>query len=67
LGEWLLRKVLKKKSWDIVTMYDLDRLGFDSVCVENLHQIDKLGNSVFRISFSNTNENYQSFINDGIE
>lgn len=67
LGEWLLRKVLKKKAWDIVTMYDLDRLGFDSVCVENLHQTDKFGSSLFRISFSNTNENYQSFITDSVE
>lgn len=67
LGEWLLRKVLKKKAWDIVTMYDLDRLGFDSVCVENLHQTDEIGSSLFRISFSNTNENYQSFITDSVE
>lgn len=67
LGEWLLRKVLKKKAWDIVTMYDLDRLGFDSVCVENLHQTDEFGSSLFRISFSNTNENYQSFITDSVE
>ena len=67
LGEWLLRKVLKKKAWNIVTMYDLDRLGFDSVCVENLHQTDEFGSSLFRISFSNTNENYQSFITDSVE
>lgn len=64
LGEWILRKVLKKRPWELVTMEDLDRLGFDSVCVENLHDIDEEGNKIYRISFSNTNENFQSFIND---
>lgn len=61
LGEWLLRKVLKKNAWEIVTMYDLDKLGFDSVCIEDLHQIDNQGNKIFKISFSNTNENYHQF------
>lgn len=62
LGEWLLRKVLKKKTWELVTMDDLDRLGFDSVCIEDKHRIDENGNKVFRISFSNISENYKTFI-----
>ena len=64
LGEWLLRKVLKKKAWEIVIMDDLDRLGFDSLCVENLHHTDEEGKKVYRISFSNVNENYEDFINN---
>lgn len=64
LGEWILRKVLKKRPWELVTMDDLDRLGFDSICVENMHVIDEKGNRMYKISFSNTNENFQSFIND---
>ncbi|MDO4823072.1 MAG: NgoFVII family restriction endonuclease [Bacteroidales bacterium] len=64
LGEWILRKVLKKRPWELVTMNDLDRLGFDSICVENMHCIDNDGNKMYKISFSNTNENFQSFIND---
>jgi len=64
LGEWILRKVLKKRPWELVTMDDLDRLGFDSICVENMHCIDDEGNKMYKISFSNTNEDFQSFIND---
>ena len=64
LGEWILRKVLKKSPWELVTMDDLDRLGFDSVCVENMHCKDEVGNKMYKISFSNTNENFQSFMND---
>ena len=63
LGKWILRKVLQKKPWELVTMTDLDRLGFDSVCVENLHYVDEDGLQRYRISFSNTLENYQDFIN----
>lgn len=62
LGQWLLRKVLKKEPWQLVTMDDLNRLGFDSVCVENTHSIDNDNNAVYRISFSDSNENYRSFM-----
>ena len=64
LGEWILRKVLKKRPWEIVTMDDLDRLGFNSVCVEDLHCIDKQGNAMYKISFSDTLGDYESFINE---
>ena len=61
LGEWILRKVLNKKPWEIVTMKDLDRLGFNSVCIENLHTKDEKKNSVYRISLADKGEDYQSF------
>ena len=64
LGEWILRKVLKKRPWELVTIDDLDRLGFDSVCIENMHCTDEDGKKMYKISFSNTSENFQSFIND---
>lgn len=64
LGEWILRKVLKKKPWEIVTMNDLYRLGFDSVCIENLHKNNKNGESEYRISFTEVSENYENFINE---
>lgn len=66
LGDWLLRKVLKKKTWEIVTMEDLYILGVNSVCIENMHQMDEKGNNVYKIFFSNLNEDYQSFISDSI-
>ena len=47
-------------------MNDLNRVGFDSVYLENLHKIDEEGQRVYRISFSDTNEDYQSFIIDTI-
>lgn len=61
LGEWILRKVLKKKAWQIVTMEDLDRLGFNSVTIENLHTIDDNGRKLYKIYFSDTNDNYRNF------
>lgn len=64
LGEWILRKVLQKKPWEIVTMDDLDRLGFNSVTIEDLHQNDDSGKKVYRIYFSNTNDTYAKFKED---
>lgn len=64
LGEWLLRKVLKKKPWELVTMDDLDRLGFDSVCVEDLHSVNENGERKYRMSFSAMHEDYTTFINE---
>lgn len=63
LGAWILRKILKKQPRELVTMNDLNRLGFDSVCVENMHQRDADGNMMYKISFSDSNESFQSFIN----
>lgn len=52
LGQWILRDILKKEPWELVTMEDLDELGFNSVCVENLHSTDEDGLKEYRISFS---------------
>ncbi|HBJ77153.1 MAG TPA: restriction endonuclease [Porphyromonadaceae bacterium] len=62
LGEWILRKVLRKKPKEIVSIDDLDRLGFDSVCIEDLHCQNTDGSKMFRISFSDMYENYRDFI-----
>ena len=64
LGEWLLRKLLHKKEFELVTIDDLNRLGFDSICIENLHQNTEEGEALYRISFSNTDVSYEDFFDD---
>ena len=64
LGEWLLRKILHKKDFEIVTIDDLNRLGFDSICIENLHGMTDNGEHLYRLSFSNTEISYDDFIED---
>jgi len=60
-GEWLIGKVFKKKEGKLVTRADLDRLGFDSVCIENLHSNDENGLKEYRISLSDTAKRYEDF------
>ena len=62
LGHWILRKLLKKKPGELVTMDDLNQYGFDSVCVENLHTLNENGERIYRISFASTSESYKTFI-----
>lgn len=62
LGHWLLRKVLKKKPWELVTWEDFNRYGFDSICVEKLHSLNERGELEYRIYFASSNESYQNFI-----
>lgn len=64
LGHWLLRKVLKKKPWELVTWDDYNRYGFDSICVENLHTINENGECEYSISFATSSESYQEFIDN---
>ncbi len=64
LGKWILRKVMHKKPGDLVTKEDLDRLGFDSICVENLHKINENEVHEYSISFTLLNESYDKFIED---
>ena len=64
LGEWLLRSVLKKNEGELVTMNDLNRYGFDSICIENLHKRNEEGEQEYRISFVNVNESYSDFIGE---
>lgn len=61
LGEWILDKMLKKKEWEIVTIDDLDKYGFDSVCVRDLHRINDRGEREYSLSISETDENYAMF------
>lgn len=56
LGEWILRKVLRKAPGELVTMDDLNKFGIDSVIVE------KISLKHYKISFSTDYENYESFI-----
>ena len=62
LGYWLLRKVLKKKPWELVTWDDFNRYGFDSICVENMHTTNKEGEREYKIYFATTAESYKEFI-----
>lgn len=62
LGEWILRDVLKKNEGEIVTIDDLNRLGFDSVCVEKLHKKTPDGLDIFKIYFTDSDINYDTFV-----
>ena len=65
LGNWILRKVLKKRPKEIVTMNDLLRFGIDSVRVEKLHRKNDKGQEIYEISFTSTAyESYTDFINN---
>lgn len=65
LGEWILRKVLKKKPGELVTMEDLNRFGVDSVYIEKKHRKNDSGCEVFSISFTtSTYESYQNFFEE---
>ena len=63
LGEWILRKVLRKAEGDLVTMEDLDTYGIDSVKVISTHTTNAIGERVYRIVFSDGDyEDYTSFV-----
>lgn len=62
LGEWLLRKILKKKEGSLVTKFDLDTFGFDSIMVINTHKKNIDGLKVFRLEFAENQNNFQEFI-----
>lgn len=62
LGEWLLRKILKKKEGSLVTKFDLDTFGFDSIMVVNTHKVNEAGLKIFRLEFTENQNNFQEFI-----
>ncbi|MBR5214717.1 MAG: NgoFVII family restriction endonuclease [Bacteroidales bacterium] len=62
LGEWLLRKILKKKEGSLVTKFDLDTFGFDSIMVVNTHRVNEAGLKIFRLEFTENQNNFQEFI-----
>lgn len=65
LGEWILRKVLRKKEGELVTIDDLITYGIDSIKVVSTHEINLAGEQIFKLVFSNTDyESYTDFIDD---
>lgn len=65
LGEWILRKVLRKKPGELVTANDLAKYGIDSVRIEKKHRKNENDEEVFEISFTTSEyENYNEFINE---
>lgn len=62
LGEWLLRKILKKKEGSLVTKLDLDTFGFDSIMVVNTHKVNDEGLKIFKLEFAENQNNFQEFI-----
>ena len=65
LGEWILRKVLRKKPGELVTANDLTKYGIDSVRIEKKHRKNENNEEVFEISFTTSEyENYNEFINE---
>lgn len=63
LGEWILRKVLRKPIGDIVTIDDLNTYGIDSVKIISTHTNNSIGEPIFKIMFADIGyENYSSFI-----
>lgn len=62
LGEWMLRKVLKKKPGELVTIDDLNKFGVDSVLIEKTHKKNPKNEEIYTISFTSSSyENYQDF------
>ena len=62
LGEWLLRKILKKEEGSLVTKLDLDTFGFDSIMVINTHKVNDDGLKIFKLEFAENQTNFQEFI-----
>ena len=63
LGEWLLRKILKKKKeGSLVTKLDLDTFGFDSIMVVNTHKVNDDGLRIYRLEFAEDQNNFTEFI-----
>lgn len=62
LGEWFLRKVMKKVPGEIVTKRDLDVFGIDSIFVEKTNEKNQDGLERFKISFADSYESYDEFI-----
>lgn len=65
LGEWMLRKVLRKPIGDVVTIDDLDTYGIDSVKIISTHETNNEGESIFKIVFTDSAyEDFSTFIED---
>ena len=65
LGEWLLRKVLRKPEGEIVTIDDLNTYGIDSIKVVSTHQMNGNEEPIYKIVFTNADyEDYTTFIEE---
>lgn len=63
LGEWILRKVLRKPIGEVVTIDDLNTYGIDSVKIISTHMLNNIGEPIFKIMFADMGyEDYSSFI-----
>ena len=63
LGEWILRKVLRKAEGEVVTIDDLYTYGIDSVKIISTHTRNSIGEQVFKIVFTDSEyENFSTFI-----
>ena len=63
LGEWMLRKVLRKPIGEVVTIDDLNTYGIDSVKIISTHTTNEIGEPIFKIVFTSLDyEDYSSFI-----
>lgn len=61
LGEWILRKVLRKPIGQLVTIDDLDTYGIDSVKIVATHKRNAEGDLIFKIVFAESG--YEDFSN----
>ena len=59
LGEWMLRKVLRKPVGEVVTMDDLNKYGIDSIKIVSTHSTNSVGVPVYKIFF--TDAEYESY------
>lgn len=65
LGEWLLRKVLRKSIGQIVTMDDLNTFGIDSVKIISTHKTNGSGEPIYKIVFTQTDyEDFTTFVSE---
>ena len=65
LGEWILRKVLRKSYGELVTMDDLYKFGVDSVKIVSTHTANDNGEPLFKIFFMESSyEDFKAFEED---
>ena len=65
LGEWILRKVLRKPVGEIVTIDDLYTYGIDSIKIVSTHTTNGSGEPIFKIIFTEEGyEDYSTFIDE---
>lgn len=65
LGEWILRKVLRKPIGEIVTIEDLYIYGIDSVKIVSTHRTNSVGEPIYEIIFTEAGyEDYSTFIEE---